>query len=175
MREPHKLPHETIHRSLSEANLRTERKLTHGRPVSNIVDASSNRETTAGAVHAAIWQRKIDMVEDVKELELQLGLRSLGDTEVFEQREVGVEQLGPPKVIPPDVAEGVWLRLPPWTSRLPRRCEAYPACVLEPITTDSRISRPGAILDRTHFVGAARPCIAGWPAGRNPFDSSASP
>ena len=80
MREPHKLPHETIHRSLSEANLRTERQFSHCGPVSNVADASA---TTT--VHAPVREIEITVVEDVEELELQLRFRPLRNGEVLEQ------------------------------------------------------------------------------------------
>lgn len=85
---------------LLEAEFRPESQLAHGGPISNIRNAR-----TIATVYAAIRQIEVDMVEDVKELKLELRFHFFGDAEVLEQRQIGIKEPRATQGIAPDISE----------------------------------------------------------------------
>src|SRR5882724_5403190 len=71
-------------------------------------DASS-----AAAIDAAVGAIKVNVVEDVVSVKLELSLKSFSDCKGLEHREVRVEEFWSAEAVASDVSEGCHCRLSP--------------------------------------------------------------
>ena len=94
--------------SLLEADLQTELQPAHRRTEGQTRDASS-----AAAIDAAVGAIKVNVVEDVVSVKLELSLKSFSDCKGLEHREVRVEEFRSAEAVASDVSEGCHCRLSP--------------------------------------------------------------